>query len=97
MSEDFGNDIVTFEDDEGKEYQMEVIDMAEIDGGLYAALIPVIEENSEEGEFVVLRIIENEETGDQYFENIDDEETLNLVANEFIRRYEEDEEAEEEV
>lgn len=89
MEEEFGNDIITISDEDGNEYEMEIIDIAEIDDGLYAALIPADSDDTEEGEFVVLRIFENEETGEQHFENIDDEETLELVANEFIRRAEE--------
>lgn len=92
MNNDYGNDIVTISDDDGNEYEMEIIDIAEIDGGLYAAMIPI--EKNDDGSFVVLRIIEDEKTGDQYFENIEDEETLDLVAEEFIRRYDQIEESE---
>lgn len=89
MSEEFGNDIIVFSDDDGNEYQMEVVDMLELDDAVYAALMPVEEpENEEDGNFVVLRVVE-EENGDQYFESVDDEETLDIIAQEFIRRSEE--------
>ncbi|MBE6903961.1 MAG: DUF1292 domain-containing protein [Ruminococcaceae bacterium] len=89
MSEEFGNDIIFFSDDDGNEYQMEVVDMLELDDAVYAALMPVEEPESEEdGNFVVLRVVE-EENGDQYFESVDDEETLDIIAQEFIRRSEE--------
>ncbi len=89
MSEEYGNDLIVFSDDDGNEYQMEVVDMLELDDALYAALMPIEEpENEEDGNFVVLRVVEDD-NGDQYFENVDDEETLDIIAQEFIRRSEE--------
>ena len=93
MSEEFGNDFITITDDEGNEYEFEVLDMAEIDDNVYAALIPVTDDPEElaesDGQLVILKIVETED-GDEMMENIENEEELNKVLDEFEKRLTED-------
>ena len=95
---DYGNDIFTLSDDEGNEYEFEVLDMAEIEGQLYAALSPVYEDPSdildeEDGQLVLLKVVEDE-NGDELFEDIADDGELEKVYSVFEQRFADSEEFE---
>ena len=42
--EEYGNDIVTLKDDDGKEYTFEVLDAIETDEARYLALLPTYDD-----------------------------------------------------
>ncbi|MDD2956412.1 MAG: DUF1292 domain-containing protein [Oscillospiraceae bacterium] len=82
---EFGPDIVSLSDEDGTEYQFEIVDRLEKDGNLYYALIPVIDENNlsdDNGELVVLRSAGEGE--DEYLEAIEDEDEFNEIAAIFM-------------
>ena len=65
MNEEYNPDIITLEDDDGKEYTFEVLDRIETDDAKYIALLPVFETPEklleDSGELVVLKVADDEE------------------------------------
>ena len=87
--EEYGNDIVTLKDDDGKEYTFEVLDAIETDEGRYVAFMPVYDEPEkildESGELVIAKVM-TDEAGEEYFEDIADDDEYETVADAFIDR-----------
>lgn len=98
MQEEYNPDIVTLSDDEGHEYQFEVLDAVETDQGRYLAMLPVPEKPEdiveESGELVVLKVFE--ENGEEYYEEIEDDDEYETVADIFVDRLQDAFEIEEE-
>lgn len=69
--------------DNGEELEFEKIAEVELDGKTYVAMIPAMEEPSEEElcEYVILRVVEGEEGTD--FVSLDSEEEEELVEQAF--------------
>lgn len=88
MTEEYNPDIVTLTDDEGKEYTFEVLDAVETDENRYLALLPVHEDPQklldDSGELVIVRV--TEEDGEEYFEEIEDDDEYETIADAFIDR-----------
>ncbi len=86
---DFGNDIVTLVDDDGKEYSFEVLDAIETDTGRYLAMLPYYTDANDKlndsGELVLVKSVLDEE-GEEYFEDIADDDEYETVADLFIDR-----------
>ncbi|MBO7670154.1 MAG: DUF1292 domain-containing protein [Oscillospiraceae bacterium] len=95
MSEDFGSDFVTIVDDEGNEFELEVIESMDYNGHTYMAFLPAdMSEDDPDYGFVLLRVVEDE-NGDEVFESIDDEDELQDVYERFmVLLYDDDEEDE---
>ena len=93
MSEDFGSDFVTIIDDEGNEFELEVIESMDYNGHSYMAFLPAdMSEDDPDYGFVLLRVVEDE-NGDEVFESIDDEDELQDVYEHFaVLLFDEDEE-----
>ncbi len=89
MSEQFGNDIITLQDDEGKEYTFEILDAIETDDGRYLALMPKFDDPKEmlddPGDLVIVKVFEDE-NGEEYFEDIADDDEYETVADLFTER-----------
>ena len=87
--EEYGNDIVTLKDDDGKEYTFEVLDAIETDEGRYVAFMPVYDEPEkildESGELVIAKVM-TDSSGEEYFEDIADDDEYETVADAFIDR-----------
>ncbi len=85
---DYDPDIITMEDDEGKEYTFEVLDAIEFEMGRYLALLPVYDNPKEQldsdGELVVVKV--EEEDGEEYFVDIEDDDEYETVSEAFIER-----------
>ncbi len=85
---EFGPDIITLVDDEGTEYEFEVLDVIEIDSGRYAALLPTYDDPKEflddSGEMVIVKI--EEEDGEEVYSEIEDDDEYETVADVFIDR-----------
>ncbi|MDR0532141.1 MAG: DUF1292 domain-containing protein [Oscillospiraceae bacterium] len=89
--EDFGNDVVSVVDEDGKEHVFEELDRMDFDGkhakGTYVALAPLVgEEGEEEGddELILLRV--EEEDGETYLSILEDEQEFDEVGMEFSKR-----------
>lgn len=88
MAEEYNPDIVTLSDDEGKEYTFEVLDAIETDDSRYLALLPVYDDPKkildDSGELVIVSV--KEEDGEEFFEEIMDDDEYESVADIFIDR-----------
>ena len=92
MKEDFGGDFVSITDEDGNEFELELLDVLEKDGILYHAFIPAAtgaEDEEEDIEIVLLKAIE--ENGEELLATLDDEDELNEVYELFMARLLEDE------
>ncbi|MBQ0110460.1 MAG: DUF1292 domain-containing protein [Oscillospiraceae bacterium] len=87
--EEYGNDIVTLKDDDGKEYTFEVLDAIETDQGRYVAFMPVYDDPQkmldDSGELVIAKVM-TDENGEEYFEDIADDDEYETVADAFVDR-----------
>lgn len=83
---------VTLIDEEGNEEVFEVLAVEEIDGGYYAALFPVNDEEedeeSDEATFVVLKI--EDKDGEELLMPVEDEDEFNRVAEYFSNLFSEE-------
>ncbi|MCL2487075.1 MAG: DUF1292 domain-containing protein [Oscillospiraceae bacterium] len=91
MAEEYGPDLVTLVDDEGNQYEFEVIDAIETDDGRYIAILPY-HENPEEsldedGELVILKVVD--ENGEEVLETIEEDDEFDEIAELFEERLKE--------
>ena len=94
MQDDFGPDFISLTDEDGNEFELEVIDALEYYGRTYLACFPTLEEDTEEAEaeeygLVILKSVE--EGGESYLATPDSEEELNAVYEQFMLQLMEDE------
>lgn len=91
----YGSDFITITDDEGKEYELEVLSTLEYNGCTYMAVIPAGDsQDTLQLEVSILKSIE--EDGEPILCTIDDEQELEAVYNLIMDSlYEEDSEEEE--
>ena len=75
MADQYGSDFITIMDEDGKEYELEVLSTLEYNGANYIAAIPASEELAPE--VILLRSIE--EDGEPILCVIEDEEELEAV------------------
>ena len=84
MDEDFGASIIEITDDEGETFSLELLGSVDCDGEEYRVFLPAeMDENDPDYGFIILKvvIVDNEEQ----FENVD-EDTLQAVYDEYMRR-----------
>ena len=96
MSEEYGPDFITITDEDGNDFELELLDVLEHNGQTYMAFCPAVEEGAEEDEdgeeygLVILKSIE--ENGEELLSTLDSEEELNEVYDLFMERIFEEEE-----
>ena len=87
MLEEATPDLLTLEDEDGKEVTFEVIDATEVNGTRYLAVIPYHEDPEslqEDAELILMRIGTDEEG--EYMDIVDDDEELLTVGKVFEER-----------
>ena len=96
MNEEYGSDFISITDEDGNEYELEVLAEHEYHGSRYLALVPAdADENSEDLEVSILRSVE--ENGEQMLEAIEDDQELEEVYQALMDlMYEEEDSAEDE-
>lgn len=88
----YGSDFLTIADDEGNEYELEVLSTLEYNGNTYLAVIPA-GESMEALELGVSILRSTEEDGEPILSVIEDEEELEAVHDILMDSlYEEDDE-----
>ena len=93
MSEDYGADFITVTDDEGNDFELEHLGTLERDGKIYMAFVPAdMDEEDEDFGLILLRVIE--ENGEELLADIDDENELNDVYEQFMEELFSDEDEE---
>ena len=87
MLEEATPDLLTLEDEDGKEVTFEVIDATEVNGTRYRAVIPYQEDPEslqEDAELILMRIGTDDEG--EYMDIVDDDEELITVGKVFEER-----------
>lgn len=81
MDQDFGDDIITIQDEDGNEYDLELLDTVEMDGQTYAIFTPAdideMDVNDPDYGLIILRC--GEENGEEVYDSVDDQEELDRV------------------
>ena len=93
MANEYGNDILTLEDETGAEHSFEVLDAFDTGEIRYLALTPVFDGPEElledSGDLVIVKVI-TDENGEEILVTIDNEEEMDEVADIFMERLEQD-------
>ncbi len=88
MEQEYNPDILTLTDEDGKEFSFELLDSIETEDGRYVALMPTYQSPEElltdNGELVILKVTEVD--GEDMFEEIDDDDEYDTIADCFIDR-----------
>ena len=94
MENQFGSDYMTIVDEDGQEYELEILSTLEYDGNTYLAVIPA-GEHADEFQMEVSILKSVEEDGEPVLCAIEDEEELQAVYDLIMDSlYEEDEDGE---
>jgi len=92
IDNEFGNDILTLEDDDGVEHTFEVLDAIDNGENRYMALSPVYDDPQQtledSGELVILKVVTVD--GEEFLETIEDEDEFNAVFEKCMAAMEEE-------
>ena len=95
MADAYGSDFITIVDEDGSEFELEVLTTLEYNGNSYMAVIPATESDEEtELEVSILKTVE--EDGESILCAIEDENELQAVYDLIMEQLYEEEEADEE-
>ena len=104
MEENFGPDFITLTDEDGNDFELELVDSLEHKGVTYYALFPAVEEDEETGEpkdvdaddeeygLVIMKAIRD--GGEELLSTPDSDEELDEVYELFMERFFQDEDEE---
>ena len=85
------DNIITLNDENGKEVQFEFLDMIELDSEEYVVLLPIEDSESDgeedAGELVILKMEDTDSEEEESYVSVDDEETLNKVFELFKEKF----------
>ena len=83
------DNIIILNDENGNEVKFEFLDLVELDNEEYVVLLPVTSEGEEdEGEVVILKLEDTDEDSDEEsYIGVDDEDILNKVFAIFKEKY----------
>ena len=86
------DNIIILNDEDGNEVQFEFLDLVELDDEEYVVLLPVSDEGEEdEGEVVILKLEDiDEDSEEESYIGVEDEEILNKVFEIFKEKYKDD-------
>lgn len=91
MPNEYGSDFMTIVDEDGTEYELEILSSLEYNGETYLAVTPATDDDAAELEVSILKSVE--ENGEPILCAIEDEEELEAVYSLIMDQlYEEDEE-----
>ena len=91
MSNEYGSDFMTIIDEDGTEYELEVLSTLEYNGETYLAVPPATDDENAELEVSILKSVE--EDGEPILCAIEDEQELEAVYSLIMDQlYEDDEE-----
>lgn len=88
MSEEYGSDYISLKDEDGNEFELELLDAWETDGTIYHAFIPADSEQEAEDEadldIIILKAIEVD--GEEILSTLDSDEELEEAYQCFMSR-----------
>ena len=94
MADEYGSDFITITDDEGKDYELEVLSSIEYNGNNYLAVTEADSEDSESLEVSILKSVE-EDDGEPILCSVDDDQELETVYSLIMDQLYEDEDTDE--
>ncbi len=77
MSEVYGDDFLVISDEDGKEYELEVLARIDYEGAQYLGVCPAGTEDERELEVSILRV--DEEDGEEFLSAVTDDDELEAV------------------
>jgi uncharacterized protein YrzB (UPF0473 family) len=104
MDDSFGPDFITVTDEEGNDFELEMVDSLEHNGITYYAMFPAVEEDEATGQpkdvdaddeeygLVIMKAIQ--ENGEELLSTLDSDEELDQVYELFMERFFQDEDEE---
>ena len=104
MDDSFGPDFITVTDEEGNDFELEMVDSLEHNGITYYAMFPTVEEDEATGQpkdvdaddeeygLVIMKAIQ--ENGEELLSTLDSDEELDQVYELFMERFFQDEDEE---
>ena len=104
MEDNFGPDFITVTDEDGNDFELELVDTLEHKGITYYAIFPAVEEDEATGQpqdvdaddeeygLVIMKAIQ--EDGEELLSTLDSDEELDEVYELFMERFFQDEEEE---
>ena len=91
MNDEYGSDFITIVDEDGTEFELEILTSIEYNGATYLAVTPATDSEDEDLEVSILKSVEEDED-DPILCAIEDEAELEAVYNLIMEQlYEEDE------
>ena len=94
MADEYGSDFMTIIDEDGTEYELEVLSTLEYNGQTYLAVTPATDDPDAEIEVSILKSVE--EDGEPILCAIEDEEELEAVYSLIMDQLYEDEDEDDE-
>jgi uncharacterized protein YrzB (UPF0473 family) len=96
MSKDFGGDFITIADEEGNEFELEILDVLDVDGVSYTVFVPanIDEMDVNDPDYGLIFLRNREENGEEFFDSIDDDAELDRVYELYNQLLDAEEEAE---
>ena len=96
MSKDFGGDFITIADEEGNEFELEILDVLDVDGVSYTVFVPanIDEMDVNDPDYGLIFLRNREENGEEFFDSIDDDAELDRVYKLYNQLLDAEEEAE---
>lgn len=77
---DFGDNIISISDEDGNDFDLLILDEADMNGVHYLALTEATNPEEEENlEVIILKVIEDEETGEELLSTVDSEDELEAI------------------
>ena len=93
MSDEYGSDFITIVDEDGTEFELEVLTTLEYNGATYLAVTLAVDEENEDLEVSILKSIEEDGEDEPILCAIEDETELETVYNLIMEQlYEEEDE-----
>ena len=92
MSDEYGSDFISITDEDGKEYELEVLAELEYEGSKYLAFVPADDDGEEDVEVSILKA--GDENGEEMLVTIEDDDELEAVYSALMDLMYEDEEEE---
>ena len=80
--------IIMLEDENGNQIEFEAIDVYELNGNTYFALLEVLEEGEETDEVLIMKVDDTDDENPELIQ-VSDEDELEEAFKEFLRREEE--------
>lgn len=80
--------IIMLEDEEGNQIEFEAIDVYELNGNTYFALLEVLPEGEENDEVLIMKVDDTDDENPELI-TVTEEDELEEAFNEFLRREEE--------